>query len=405
MSQTRFRLAGAALDEARASFDYFWEQTVHGHARDGWGEAKTDQPGSIAATGFSLASLPIGIERGWVTRAQAEQRAREVLKAHQNTPRVHGFYYHFLVPESGLKAWNCEVSVIDTALLAAGFVTAGTYFGGTLGRQFDELVEGIEWDWYRTPDKKYFAMGYYGPERGFEGSWDHYAEQLLMCVLGAGSQSHPVPGSMLTAFERNVGSWGGLPEFVHCRSNSLFVHQFCQAFLPVKGLVDPLGLDWWENSYRASVTAQAWCTANPEGWKAFSAHSWGPTACDGPKGYSGSYGSPPSGDGRQHKGHKNDGTLAPCGMAGSSMFLPDQVSESLERLRAEQPKLWGRYGFLDAYNLEGSQPWYAERSIGIDKGITLLSLDNAETGLIPKILSQAAVIQRGLAACGFRRPS
>ncbi len=391
-----------AAREARASFDYLWDQTVNGMTRDGWGETKTNQAASIAASGFALAGLPIGVERGWISRAQGEERARKMLDAHAAAERTRGFWYHFLDPQTRARAWNCEVSVIDTALLAGGLLAAGTYFGGELARQAEALVEGIDWAWYRTPDQKYFAMGYH-PVRGFEGAWDHYAEQLLMCVLGAGSASHPVPGTLLTGFERNVGSWGGLSPFVHCRSNSLFVHQFCQAFLPVKGMVDPLGLDWWDNSLRASATAQAWCAANPEGWKAFSAHSWGPTACDGPRGYSGSYGSPPSGDGRQHPGHRNDGTMAPCGMAGSAMFLPEQVAESLERLFREQPRLWSRYGFLDAYNLEAPTPWYADRYIGIDKGITLLSLENAQTNLVPTILSQAPTVKRGLDACGFRR--
>ena len=43
-------------------------------------------------------------------------------------PGYKGFYYHFLDMQTGKRVWQCELSLIDTALLIAGVLVAGCYF-------------------------------------------------------------------------------------------------------------------------------------------------------------------------------------------------------------------------------------------------------------------------------------
>lgn len=57
--------------------------------------------------------------------------------------------------------------------------------------------------------------------------------------------------------------------------------------------------------------------------------------------------------------------------------------------------MWGKYGFIDGYNLENGQ-WYSKEVIGIDKGITLLMIENYFTGLIWKYFMKNEYVKKGL---------
>ena len=56
----------------RGCFQYFWREvgTPAMLAKD----KTSDTVCSIAAVGFQLASLPIAVERGWISRAEGQQR-------------------------------------------------------------------------------------------------------------------------------------------------------------------------------------------------------------------------------------------------------------------------------------------------------------------------------------------
>ncbi|MFZ2831377.1 MAG: glucoamylase family protein, partial [Mesotoga infera] len=123
---------------------------------------------------------------------------------------------------------------------------------------------------------------------------------------------------------------------------------------------------------------------------------WGVTACDGPGGYNGLLGTPPSGN--NSTAHRVDGTLAPAGALGSIVFLPDRAIEALEAYY-ELPELVGRYGLKDSFNLD--LDWFASDYIGIDKGITLLMISNYRNDLVWNILMESEYIIDGLDRLGF----
>ena len=47
-------------------------------------KTQRDAPASIAAVGFALAVYPVGVERGWMTRAEAILRTLAVLWAREH---------------------------------------------------------------------------------------------------------------------------------------------------------------------------------------------------------------------------------------------------------------------------------------------------------------------------------
>ncbi len=391
--------------EARACFDFFWNEANPDPASPGFGLVRDrDAPSSacsIASVGFAFAALAIGAERGWVERPAAEARAAGALDTLlERSPVEHGFLYHFLDMASAGRYRRSEASVIDTALCVAGAMAAGEYFGGRVRDLAERLYRRVEWPWYRDPASDRFRMGWW-PERGFDGSWKGSDEQLLMYVLGAGSPAHPVPGTMWYAVERPRGSWAGGPPFVHSSTGSLFTHQFSHAFVDFRGTVDRDGIDWHANSTAATLSNRRYCIDDPEGFRTFGPDSWGLTACDGPRGYCGSYGAPPAGDGTRRP-FANDGTVPPCGALGSFMFTPDESAAALAHY-AGVPGLQGRYGLRDAYNLDVDPPWYGRDVIGIDKGITLLAIENHRTGLAWDLVSRNPWVRAGLERCGVRR--
>jgi len=75
----------------------------------------------------------------------------------------------------------------------------------------------------------------------------------------------------------------------------------------------------------------------------------------------------------------------------------------MEYYYENHPQLWGVYGFWDAYNLDVEPAWYAEHVIGIDKGITLLMLENYRSGLVWDLYMKNKYVKRGIDMLGWRK--
>jgi len=117
------------------TFSYFLHETnqrnglVVDKTKDGW-------PASIAAVGMALTAYPVGVERGFITRAEAVRRVLRTLRFFWKSPQgtgtdatgYKGFYYHFLDMQTGRRAHGSEVSTVDSALFLAGALTAAAYF-------------------------------------------------------------------------------------------------------------------------------------------------------------------------------------------------------------------------------------------------------------------------------------
>src|SRR5690349_6463685 len=119
-------------DVQRRAFLFFEEKTdpVPGLTQDrALNDGKGEIPiASIASTGYALAALPVAVERGWIERAAAEERALRTLKfLSDKAPNERGFFYHFSTMQTGERAWKSEVSNLDSALLFCGALAAGQY--------------------------------------------------------------------------------------------------------------------------------------------------------------------------------------------------------------------------------------------------------------------------------------
>lgn len=358
---------------------------------------------SIASIGYGLACLPIGVEHNWISNEQGLERTLKTLQTLENIETVHGFYYHFLNANGQKFSSDIEVSVIDTAILINGCLVAGKYFGGECYSIACRIYEKIEWEWYYNEDIGKFYMGY-KPNSGFSGSWNEYAEQLMMYVLAAGSPTHKVGKAAYDVMKRlsKISSkTADYDPFYLTYTGSLFTYQFSHAFIDFNH-EDESGVNWFTNSINASKAAVAYAKTQQNNYKTFQNGVWGLTASDGPNGYTGAYGSKPC-SGK----NKCDGTIAPCAAVGSIVFTPEKSIAAMKEFIKDQ-RLWSKYGFIDAYNLGttetytdnsinvSSKGWFDSDVIGIDKGVGALMIENYISGMIWNITNDIPYYQNGL---------
>lgn len=370
------------LEEMELSFNFFWEQANSNPDSRGYGLINDRFPGnsslaSIASVGFGLAGIPIGVEYGWITYEEGEARVIGTLETFAELTNYHGFFFHFLEKSTGYRAGTSEVSIIDTGLLIAGALVAAEYFQGEAKTLAESLYAEIDWTWYLDTERNQFYMGY-RPENtpAFGGHWDFYAEQLILYVLGAGAPNpdYRIDKSTYLSFIRRTASYGGGESFISSWFGSLFTYQYSHAFIDFRDREDSTGVNWFENSVNATIANREYAIDMSSTFTTFGENSWGMTACDGPSGYSGKYGSKPSG--YSDDAHLNDGTIPPSGALGSIVFTPELVLEALEYFDTI-PGLQGVYGYWDSYNYDyGDEVWINDDVIGIDKGVTLLMLSN-----------------------------
>jgi hypothetical protein len=392
-------------DLSRRSFAFFWEQAdpntglIRDRSTTGGGPANENARniGSIAAVGFGLSGLCIAADRGWQPRAQAVARAATTLRWFaERMPNERGWFYHFVNLGDGARAWQSELSSIDTALLLGGVLTVRQCFADDpdVVRYADAIYRRVDFQWMLAGDPLVLSHGW-KPESGFlAGKWDRYCELTLLYLLAIGSPTHAIPAASWQAWSRPIMTF---QEFTYVSwSDPLFVHQYSHAWIDFRGRRDGNGegIDWFENSVIATRAHRAFCITLASEFPGYSALIWGITASDSRKGYV-AWGGPP-----RHQAV--DGSVVPAAAAGSLMFDPGIALPALREMqRRFGGRIYGRYGFADAFH--PTDGWTNPDVIGIDLGITLLSAENLRTGAVWHWFMQNPEVTGALARA-FRVP-
>jgi hypothetical protein len=318
-----------------------------------------------------------------------------------------GFYFHFLDPANGARAGKCEVSTMDSALLFAGALTASAYFtsGGATETEVralgEELYLRADWRW-ASPRQPVVSHGW-TPEHGFlPYDWRGYNEALLLYILALGSPTYPVAAA---AYDHWLASykWKSIYGHQFVYGGPLFVHQIAHSWIDFRGIQDRYvrerGIDYFENSRRATFVQREYAVRNPRRFAGYGANCWGVSASTGPAS-GGRYGY----RARGVPFGPDDGTIAPFTTAASLPFAPDIVipalAHAVERVRAAD------HGSVPCFNMTHSsvfEPggWRAAHNFAIDEGPVVLMLENFRSGLIWKLLRGSPHIRRGLERAGF----
>lgn len=385
----------ALLDQIqRAGFLFFWEQAspttglVKDRALAVGGDTRT--VASIAGTGFGLTALCIGHNRNYADRAQIQARVAQTLNFLLNKlPQVNGFFYHFLDMNTGLRAYNCELSSIDTTLLLCGVLTCRQYFqDAQIQNLATQIYNRVNWPWMLNGGQT-FSMGW-TPESGFlKSRWDHYCELLMLYLLAIGSRTNPVPPSTWDAFSRPKFTYSGLT-YITDRVAPLFIHQFSHAWFDFRNKRDKYA-NYFENSITATQAHKLFCLSLQAQFKDYQPNLWGITSSDSANGYTAWGGPPPMGD--------IDGSIVPCAAAGSLPFALSDCISVLRTIYSQYPEAWQRYGFVDAF--DPLTNWYDSDVVAIDAGITELMAENCRTGFVWNTFMSNIEVQNAFSAVGL----
>jgi hypothetical protein len=350
--------------------------------------------------------------------------------------------------ETGLRFRRVELSTIDTALLLAGALTCREYFDraepadAEVRALADTLYRRADWAWAQA-GRPLVSMGWH-PEPGLPNhdangfildDWRGYMEAMLLYVLALGSPTHPLPDG---AWERwaSTYAWDRFHGQEFVQFAPLFGHQYSHVWIDFRGIRDPYmrarggpsaaggaaPMDYFENSRRAALAQRQYAVDNPGGWRDYSADVWGLTASDGP------LDSTLAVDGRARTFHtywargagtdeiNDDGTIAPTAAAGSIAFAPEAVVPSLLAMRRRYgDDLFGRYGFVDAFNptlrtpgprlqhgrIVAGKGWFDTDYLGIDQGPIIAMLENQRSELVWRLMRRNPYVVRGLCRAGF----
>lgn len=398
------------MEEIKGCFDYFWNESGE-EGKTGYGltldkvflSKEGDDLSSIASIGFALAGYVIGAERGFVSFDDAYKRTFKTLEALLKIEDFHGFLPHFIYQKSA-KSNGSEFSTIDTAILLMGAVTAGEYFKGEVLDLSNKLINRVDWLHFlkENKGKKQLIMAYsnkyWGENGGYSlACWDHYAEQLMIYLLIGGrcDIDERIALELFNGFNRNIGHYKG-DDFVYCFANPLFIHQFTHCFFDFRKYLDSNGYDWFKNSVDATIANRRYCM--DQKWsKSFNKDSWGLSAFQGKNRYM-VLGSPPQGfEGIECKQHL-EGYVAPYAALSSICFTP---KESIKALRYfdKIDGLKQKYGYTDCYNLDIN--YISDCYIGIDKGPTMIMLDNYLYGTTWKYFTKSSTCQNAIKRLKF----
>ncbi|MBN2068029.1 MAG: hypothetical protein JW739_00155 [Opitutales bacterium] len=422
----------------KCTFNWFWDST---NPDNGLVPDRTpERPfSSVAAVGFGLTAVPIGIERGYVSRKEGVERVLTTLRFLKNLPQgvdpvedagYKGFYYHFLHMDSGKRYQQVELSTIDTALCMMGVLFCQSYFEGTSAGEreirslAEELYTRVQWSWAVQRDAL-ISMGW-KPEQGFlDADYKGYDEAMFLYILALGSPTYPVAEAAWSDFLK-TNRWERFYGQDHIVFAPLFGHQYAQSWIDFRGIQDAyvkeLGIDYFENSRRAAYAQQAYAIDNPMQWKEYGPTVWGLTACDGPEDDSHEF----NGELRRFYTYRargadadyicDDGTIAPTAAVACLPFAPEIVLPAIEYMLNRFGRYaFNQYGFVDAFNpsyqFAGATPqkgevipglgWFDSDQLGIDQGPILLMLENYRSGFVWDVFKRNPHIQRGLRRAGF----
>ena len=411
----------------RESFRYFqhWTNPRNGLVRD---KSAPAWPASIAATGLALSAYPVAVERGFVARAEAIAITLTTLRFFWNSPQGpepdatghHGFYYHFLDMQTGRRAWQCELSTIDSAILLAGALTAAAYFDAKSNEETeirslaDALYRRADWPW--AQDGGATVTHGWKPECGFiQYRWQGYDEALVLYILGLGSPTYPLPEESYAAWASTY-RWEQCYGYEYLYSGPLFTHQLSHQWIDFRGIQDAFmrskGIDYFENSRRATYVQREYAKDNPLKFDHYGHNCWGLTASEGP----GPAVINIAGIERQFFDYVgrgvpyglDDGTLAPWAVAASLPFAPEIVLPALDYC-IHDLKLteMSRYGFRASFNptfpatTGGPHGWVSPWHFGLNEGPTVLMIENHRSGSVWHWLRNCPYIAIGLRRAGF----
>ena len=386
------------------TFKYFWD---FGHPVSGLARERNTSGNIVTSggSGFGLLAMIVAVERGFISRAEAIQRWQKIMNFLESADRFHGAWSHWINGVTGkvqpFSAKDNGGDLVETAFLVQGMLTVREYLDQdlpeekALAEQITMLWEGVEWDWYTKGAQKQLYW-HWSPEFGFDINLAirGHNETQIIYTLAAASPMHSIDKeTYINGYTRNGsftngGTYYGTSLPVGPGSGGpLFFAHYSYIGMDPRNLQDDY-VNYWEQNVAHSKINKSYCIDNPKNYVGYSADCWGLTASDNNEGYA------------AHSPGNDKGVITPTAAISSIPYTPE---ESLQAIRFFYyqlgDKLWGEYGFYDAFNPTAG--WYASSYLAIDQGPIICMIENYRTGLLWDLYMSAPEVKAGLDKLGF----
>lgn len=415
--QLFFSSDSAFLDYVqKVHIDYIWKgaEPVSGMAperihTDGVYPENDKDVITTGGSGFGIAGLLVGIDRGFISRQAGVKRLTKIVDFLAKADRFHGIWPHWMYGNSGkVKPFGVKDDggdLVESSFLMEGLLCVRQYFRNgndeeiQLAEKIDVLWRGMEYSWYLQG--KNVLYWHWSPNYGWQMDFplQGYNECLIAYILGASSPTFPISAS---AYHEGWARGGdirssaapyGIPlELKHNGAEQyggpLFWAQYSYIGLNPKGLKDQYA-DYWNVVRNQTLVNYEYCVTNPKAFKGYSDSCWGLTASYSVTGY------------EAHMPVNNDkGVITPTAALSSFPYTPVESMRALKYFYFQLgDKIWGEYGFFDAFSINSS--WYPRRYLAIDQCTIAPMIENYRSGLLWKLFMSCPEVQDGLKKLGF----
>jgi hypothetical protein len=390
------------------TFKYFWD---FAHPVSGLSRERNTSGDLVTSggSGFGIMTIPVAINRNFITRAQGLARLQTIVAFLKNTAvKVKGAFPHWLNGATGaiipFSANDNGADLVETSYLIMGLLTARQYFNDAgapetaLRNDINVIYNNVEWDWFRQGTQNVLYW-HYSPDRGWIMNlpirgWN---ECLITYVLAASSTTHGIPATVYTnGWASGGGFINGNTYYGHtlplgpAQGGPLFLSQYSFMGINPNGLTDAFA-NYATQTKNHTLINNKYCIANPRGWFGYSDSCWGLTASDIQNGYTAS--SP-----------TNDvSVIAPTAAISSMPYTPVESMKALKFFYyVLGDKLWKEYGFIDAFSLRDL--WFASSFLAIDQGPMVVMIENYRSGLLWNLFTSCPEVRTGMLSLGFAAP-
>lgn len=395
----------------KQTFKYFWDfaHPISGMSRERSNIAYDygQEVVTTGGTGFGVMSVIVATERSWITRDTAAKHLLKIVNFLLKANSYHGVFPHWLDGATGktipFSRKDDGADLVETSYLFQGLLCARQYFTADnaiekeLRNKIQWMWSEIEWNWF-TKGGEDVLYWHWSPNNGWAMNFPvrGFNECLIMYVLAASAERYSVKSSVYhlgwaknSFFTNGKKFYGYTLPLGFDYGGPLFFSQYSFLGLDPRGLKDKYA-NYWQQNTNHTLINYAYTLDNPKKFTGYSENCWGLTASDTYNGYD------------AHSPTNDHGTISPTAALSAFPYTPELSMKALKHFYYTLgDKIWGEYGFVDAFN--ETQNWYAKSYLAIDQGPIIVMIENYRTGLLWKLFMSCPEIKNGLQKLGFER--